>query len=87
MPGSWNSPAILCVNRRKCPAISSISKTVSPLRDVLGEQLSDDAMAWQEALRVTREIEDTLAQGETWRLEVRRDVVVFRIEIKTEKLA
>jgi hypothetical protein len=44
-------------------------------------------MAWQEALRVTREIEDTLAQGETWRLEVRRDVVVFRIEIKSEKLA
>jgi len=62
-------------------------KNGQPLRDVLGEQLSDDAMAWQEALRVTREIEDTLAQGETWRLEVRRDVVVFRIEIKTEKLA
>jgi uncharacterized protein DUF6894 len=58
-----------------------------PHRDAVGEDLPGDAEAWQEALLATRDIEDVLAPGGTWRLEVQRDRTVFRIEIRTEHFA
>jgi hypothetical protein len=57
----------------------------NPHTDDIGEELSDDWAAWREALKITREVEDTLAPGGRWFLEVRRDAdPVFRIEINTQ---
>ncbi|WP_458197042.1 DUF6894 family protein [Bradyrhizobium sp. UFLA05-153] len=52
----------------------------------MGEDLPDDPAAWRTAIRLSREIEDNLAPGGTWRLEVRsrEEAPFLRIEIKTE---
>ncbi|MDA9426012.1 hypothetical protein XH97_28365 [Bradyrhizobium sp. CCBAU 53380] len=57
-----------------------------PYRDEVGEDLTDDQAAWRTALRLSREIEDRLAPGGTWRVQVSnsRQVTVFKIEIKSE---
>ena len=41
-----------------------------PYRDEIGEDLSDDQAAWRSALRLSRDIEERLAPGGTWRLQV-----------------
>jgi len=57
-------------------------------RDHLGEDLPDDARAWREALRIVRDVEDMLAPGGTWRLDVRAGhAPVYRIKIKAEQLS
>ena len=49
------------------------------------KQPADDRAAWLEALRFTRALEQVLAPGEGWRVEVRKDdVTVFRLEIRIE---
>jgi hypothetical protein len=51
------------------------------------KQPADDRAAWLEALRFTRALEQVLAPGEGWRVEVRKDdVTVFRLEIRIEWL-
>ena len=57
-----------------------------PYRDGIGQELEDDRAAWREGLRVARDVEDLLAPGGNWLLQVRRDVVVFRIDIRSEWL-
>ena len=58
-----------------------------PHRDEVGEALSDDRAAWREALRHAREIEDVLAPGGSWSLEVRSgDASIFRIRVLSEWL-
>ncbi|MEH2488588.1 hypothetical protein V1280_004527 [Bradyrhizobium sp. AZCC 2230] len=59
-----------------------------PYRDEIGEYLLDDQAAWRTALRRSREIEDRLAPGGTWRLQVSTDrqAPLFKIEIKTERV-
>ncbi len=58
-----------------------------PHRDEEGEELQDDQAAWRAAVRVTRDIEDVLAPGGSWRLTVRsREAPIFTIEVKTEWL-
>ena len=57
-------------------------------RDHLGEDLPDDARAWREALRIVRDVEDMLAPGGTWRLDVRAGhAPVYRIKVKAERLS
>jgi hypothetical protein len=56
-------------------------------RDSLGENLAGDADAWKMALRIAREVEHVLEPGGMWEVQVRRDVPVFRIQIKAEQLA
>ena len=56
-----------------------------PHRDETGEELADDQAAWHEALKFTREVEDKLAPGGRWFLEVRRHSdPIFRIEINSQ---
>jgi hypothetical protein len=62
-------------------------KDGAPQLDSLGEDLADDADAWKVALRIAREMEHVLVPGGIWEVEVRRDVPVFRIQIKAEQLA
>ena len=58
------------------------------MRDHLGEDLPDDARAWREALRIVRDVEDMLAPGGTWRLDVRAGhAPVYRIKVKAERLS
>ncbi|WP_433960667.1 DUF6894 family protein [Bradyrhizobium guangdongense] len=56
-----------------------------PYRDEVGQDLQDDHEAWRQAVRLTRDVEDRLAPGGTWRLEVKRDeTTVFRLEVRSE---
>jgi hypothetical protein len=57
-----------------------------PYRDEVGEDLANDAAAWMAAKRLTRDIENVLAPGQSWNLEVRRrdENPIFRIRIETE---
>lgn len=56
-------------------------------REDAGQNLADDRAAWLEALRFTRALEQVLAPGEGWRVEVRKDdMTIFRLEIRTECL-
>ncbi len=56
-----------------------------PHRDIIGEDLPDDAAAWAEALRLSRDIEGTLQPGERWQLEVHEGGhVLYRVVITTE---
>jgi hypothetical protein len=58
-----------------------------PHVDELGEQLPDDAAAWAEALRLTRDIEDRLRPGDRWSVEVRRhSKPIYRVSVTTELL-
>jgi hypothetical protein len=41
-----------------------------PFRDEPGEQLENDAAAWVEALRLSRDIEGKITPGQRWRLYV-----------------
>ena len=55
--------------------------------DDRGEELGDDNDAWRSALRLTRDVEDNLAPGGQWELQVRQgDRPLFRIEVKSEWL-
>ena len=47
--------------------------SVKPYHDVDGTELRDDAAAWKEAKRFTRDIETALQPGDVLRLEVRRE--------------
>lgn len=44
-----------------------------PYRDDGGVDLPGDAVAWAEAKKYARDIEDSLEPGDTWHLEVRRE--------------
>lgn len=56
-----------------------------PHHDEVGEELKDDHAAWREALRLTRDVEDVLTPGGSWRLQVRsREAALFQIEIDTK---
>jgi hypothetical protein len=44
-----------------------------PFSDNEGTELADDAAAWLEAKRLTRDIEGDFKPGETWRLKVFKD--------------
>gem|GEM_PF-3342366 len=63
-------------------------KSGEPYRDEVGEDLPDERAAWHIALKRTREIEDLLAPGGTWRLEVRgrQETLLFKIDITTSWL-
>ena len=53
-------------------------------RDHVGIDLPNDQAAWKEAMQYVREMQDTLAPSDRWRLTVRRDVrIVYRIDLKT----
>ena len=54
--------------------------------DEIGEELLNDEAAWHSAKRLTRDIEDTLAPGGQWTLEVRNSgrKIIFRIAIQSE---
>lgn len=47
--------------------------SIHPYHDGSGIELPDDAAAWLEAKRFTRDIETCLQPGEEWRLEVRKE--------------
>lgn len=74
--------------RRRCQHMPRYFFHISngrPHEDELGEELPHDRAAWKEAMRRAREIEDVLAPGGTWRLEVRSgEDAVFRLEVKSE---
>lgn len=54
----------------------------NPHRDEIGEDLKDDIAAWQEAVRLTRDIEHAFDPGHIWRLEVHDErKPVYRLEI------
>ena len=56
----------------------------NPHRDEVGEDLPDDAAAWQTAMRVARDIESNLSPSQSWHLEVRDGkATVYQVEIKT----
>jgi hypothetical protein len=57
-----------------------------PYRDEIGEDLSDDQAAWRSALRLSRDIEERLAPGGTWRLQVsnQQQAPLFKIKIRSE---
>jgi hypothetical protein len=56
-----------------------------PYRDKFGEELPNDRMAWREAMRLARDIEDTLEPGQNWRLiVVDGQAVIYVIAITTE---
>ncbi|WP_439408293.1 DUF6894 family protein [Bradyrhizobium sp. DASA03076] len=59
-----------------------------PFEDLVGEDLPDEAAAWKKALLLSRDIEDVLAPGGVWKLEVLKPdrSPLFRIEVKTERL-
>lgn len=58
----------------------------SPHRDEVGEVLPDDRAAWQEAMRMARDIESNLEPGHSWHLDVRAgNVAVFLVEVKTHR--
>lgn len=44
-----------------------------PFLDGEGTELPNDAAAWTEAKRLTRDIESNFQPGETWRLEVQKN--------------
>ena len=53
-------------------------------RDHVGIDLPNDQAASKEAMQYVREMQDTLAPGDRWRLTVRRDIrIVYRIDLKT----
>lgn len=50
--------------------------------------LPSDEMAWREARGLVREVEDHLAPGESWELEVRKDQrPIFQINVKSVRLS
>lgn len=57
-------------------------------RDEVGEDLPDERAAWHVALKRAREIEDCLAPGGSWHLEVRgrQEILLFKIDITTSRL-
>lgn len=60
------------------------------VRDEVGELLSDDAAAWQEALSQIRSIEQSLRPGSTWCMTVRdckRVVFEFDFTCRADNLA
>ncbi|OPY98818.1 hypothetical protein A5906_30045 [Bradyrhizobium sacchari] len=58
-----------------------------PFEDRVGEDLPDEEAAWKNALLLTRDIEDVLAPGGAWRLEVIKTdgSPLYRIDIKAER--
>jgi hypothetical protein len=57
-----------------------------PHRDEVGEELSTDAAAWSVAMRLARDIEDSLGPGQDWKLEVHdADTAVFLVAITTRR--
>lgn len=55
-----------------------------PHRDEIGEELPTDAEAWSAAMRLARDIEDSLTPGQNWRLEVfEADRRVYFVAIST----
>ncbi|MCC8982859.1 DUF6894 family protein [Bradyrhizobium acaciae] len=51
-----------------------------------GVELSNDAVAWEEARSLLRDAEESLQAGEDWTLEVLRDQCpLFRIWLHSEK--
>jgi hypothetical protein len=58
-----------------------------PFRDPDGMELSDAEAAWEEALRLVRDIEGSLQPGESWSLDVVEDgATIFRISLGTADL-
>jgi hypothetical protein len=58
-----------------------------PFQDEHGEELFDDDAAWRNALHTVRDIEDVLRPGDSWRLDVSRELKpLFRIELSSRKL-
>jgi hypothetical protein len=58
-----------------------------PSRDESGEQLENDAAAWAEALRLSRDIEGKMKPGQRWRLYVvETGEPVLLISIATRRL-
>jgi hypothetical protein len=58
-----------------------------PFHDEHGEEFLDDDAAWQSALHTVRDIEDVLRPGDSWLLDVSRDLKpLFRIELSSRKL-
>ena len=71
--------------RAACRGITLTSENGDPYRDEIGEDLSDDQAAWRSALRLSRDIEERLAPGGTWRLQVRPAASsALQIEIRSE---
>jgi hypothetical protein len=57
-----------------------------PHRDEVGEECADDSVAWQSAIRLTRDIEDGFQPGHSWQLEVHHDKLpVYIVAITTRK--
>ena len=57
-----------------------------PFRNQNGEQLRDDAQAWKEATRLTRDIESALEPDGRWDLDVfDADDLVYSIKIQARK--
>jgi hypothetical protein len=58
-----------------------------PVHDEHGEDLFDDATAWRCALRTVRDIEGRLLPGDSWLLDVSRELKpLFRIVLSSRKL-
>ena len=58
-----------------------------PFHDEHGEELFDDEAAWRCALHTVRDIEDFLRSGDSWLLDVSRELKpLFRIELSSRKL-
>ena len=61
-----------------------------PFTDSAGEELPDDAAAWDQAVRTVRDVESSLNLGDSnrWSLEVNRgDTPIFRIDVAAHKLS
>ncbi|MBV8701315.1 DUF6894 family protein [Bradyrhizobium sp.] len=59
-----------------------------PYRDNMGEDLASDEIAWRQAMRIVREIEDVLTPGGEWCLHVRaEETLLFRIKVLAERVA
>jgi hypothetical protein len=60
---------------------------LKPFWDTDGMELRDAQTAWEEALRLVRDIEASLQPGESWSLEVvEGDAPIFRIDVATADL-
>ncbi|WP_407168663.1 DUF6894 family protein [Bradyrhizobium sp. ORS 111] len=52
-----------------------------------GVDLRSDADAWNEALSLMRDVQESLSPGDTWELEVHRGTApLFRIRVASERL-
>jgi hypothetical protein len=58
-----------------------------PFQDELGEELADDAAAWVEALRLSRDVEGKLNPGQRWQLYVvENGTPVFIVSVASRRL-